>query len=73
MPKWKSLKRFLDKRARFLREDGRHYLYIFTRHDGLEIRVPCSKSSKEISYGKWQYILKHELKITQEEFNEGLK
>lgn len=31
------------------------------------------RGSKEIEKGLWRYILKHQLKITQEEFNEKIK
>lgn len=66
MPSWRDLRRFLDKYGRYKRS-GEDLIYIYK---GRLVRV--SKSSKEISPGKWRKILKHDLGITQEEFNAGL-
>lgn len=72
MSSWRDLRRFLDRHARLIRDSGDHYVYIYRYPDGTSHRITCSKGSKEIPYSKWQSILKHELKITQEEFNAGL-
>ena len=68
MPRWKDFRRFLDRNATFLRHGGNHDIYLY---DGHEIRV--SRSSGEINTIIWKDILKHQLGITQEEFNAGLK
>lgn len=64
MPNWKDLRRYLDRHAEFIRDGRRHLLYKFK---GKRIRI--SKGSSEISADLWKHILKHDLKITQEEFN----
>ena len=67
MPKWQDFRRFLERNAKFLRHGRNHDLYLY---DGHEIRV--SRSSCEIDRAIWKDILKHQLGMTQEEFNEGL-
>ena len=68
MPRWKDLIRFLDRNAAFIRHGSDHDIYFY---NGRRIRV--SRSSKEIDRNTWKDILKHQLRINQEEFNEGLK
>ena len=68
MPRWKDLIRFLDRNAVFIRHGGNHDVYLY---NGKRIRV--SRSSGEIDRNTWKDILKHQLGINQEEFNEGLK
>ena len=67
MPKWQDFRRFLERNAKFLRHGRNHDLYLYDSH---EIRV--SRSSGEIDRAIWKDILKHQLGMTQEEFNEGL-
>ena len=67
MPKWKELKRYLDKTGWELYRTTDHYYYRKGR-----LRIKCSMGSGEIHYQQWRYILTHELHITQEEFNAGL-
>lgn len=66
MPKWKELKRFLERNGEHVRS-GKHEIY---RYQGREIRV--SHSSEEISPDLWRSILKKELRITHEEFYAGI-
>ena len=68
MPKWRDLRRYLEHNAEFLRHGGDHDLYIY---QGKMLRV--SRSSGEIDKTTWKDILKHQLGINQEKFNEGLK
>ncbi|MBR0151019.1 MAG: hypothetical protein IJP89_06635 [Synergistaceae bacterium] len=67
MPRWKDLRRFLDRNGQFVRHGGDHDVY---RYNGKIVRV--SRSSGEIESRKWRDILKHQLHITQEDFNRGL-
>ena len=66
MPSWRDLRRFLEKHGRYLRS-GEDLIYYYNHR-----LVRVSKSSKEISRSEWRHILKHDLGITQEEFNAGL-
>lgn len=66
MPRWKELKRFLERHGEHVRT-GKHEIY---KYQGREIRV--SHSSGEISPELWRSILKKELRITQEQFNAGI-
>ena len=68
MPRWKDLIRLLDRKATFLRHGGNHDIYLY---NGKRIRV--SRGSGEIPPNTWKEILKQQLGMTQEEFNEGLK
>ena len=68
MSRWKDLVRFLDRNAVFIRHGSNHDIYLY---NGKRIRV--SRGSGEIDKNTWQDILKHQLRMTQEEFNEGLK
>ena len=67
MPRWKDLRRFLDRNARFVRHGSDHDVY---RYNGKTVRV--SRSSSEIGPETWRDILKHQLHITQEEFNRSI-
>ena len=66
MPRWSDLRRFLDRNGKFLYAK-KHLMYLYK---GEKIR--CSHGSGEIGADRWRDILKHQLRITQEEFNAGL-
>ena len=68
MPRWNDLIRFLDRNATFIRHGGKHDVYLY---NGKRIRV--SIGSGEIGRNTWKDILRHQLGLTQEEFNNGLK
>ena len=68
MPRWKDLIRFLDRNATFIRHGGNHDVYLY---NGKRIRV--SRGSGEIGRNTWRDILRHQLGLTQEDFNDGLK
>ncbi len=67
MPSWEDLRRYLSRHGKFIRHGSNHDIY---NYGGTRIRV--SRGSGEISHNKWREILKHQLQITQEEFNAGL-
>ena len=64
MSDWSELRRYMNKHAERLREGSNHILY---RYKGRMIRV--SRGSGEIGRDLWRDILKHQLGLTQEEFN----
>ncbi len=67
MSSWEELRRYLSRNAIFIRHGRNHDIY---EYNGYRIRV--SRGSGEISRYMWRDILKHQLHITQEEFNAGL-
>ena len=83
MPSWSQLRRYLTKsrkkspsslgggsshkHAKFLNHASKHDIYLLHGQG-----IICSRGSGEIRKNKWQEILKHQLKITQEEFNNSL-
>lgn len=66
MSSWTDLRRFLDKHGKLIRK-GKHFIYAY---QGRTVRV--SNGTGEIGRDLWRDILKHELQITQEEFNAAL-
>lgn len=68
MPSWRDMQRYLKRNGWKLDRSGKHNIY---KKDGRTIKT--SHGSGEIPARIWREILKHELHITQEEFNEGLK
>ena len=73
MPRWKELKKYLDNNGWQLFKDTDHYYYKKLDNNGEYKYCKVFRGSKEIEKGLWRYILKHQLKITQEEFNEKIK
>lgn len=73
MPSWRTFKRYLDRNGWELYSITDHYKYRKRRADGMYDYTKCSMGSGEIKRYTWQRILRNELHITQEEFNEGLK
>lgn len=68
MPNWQDLRRFLKHNGDLVRHGGDHDIYTYKGQT-----VIVSRGSGEISKNMWRSILKHELGINQEKFNEGLK
>jgi predicted RNA binding protein YcfA (HicA-like mRNA interferase family) len=66
MAKWAELKRYLDRNGWFNFRTTDHYYY---RKDGQRTKV--SFGSGEIPPPVFRRILKDQLKITLEEFNDG--
>ena len=69
MPSWKELRRFLERNGWELYKDTDHYFYRKRLNDGSMLFTKVSKGSGEIGHNMWRRILNHELKITQEFFN----
>ncbi|MBQ4469562.1 MAG: type II toxin-antitoxin system HicA family toxin [Synergistaceae bacterium] len=69
MPNWKELRRYLRRNGWIMYKNTDHEYYRKEVRPGEFIYTRCSHGSKEIHYNMWQSILKHELGITQEEFN----
>lgn len=72
MPKWRELKRYLEKDNWELYKDTDHYFFRKVLDDGTMLRTRVSKGSGEIPKKLWQEIMKRQLKITQEEFNKKI-
>ena len=72
MPKWRELKRYLEKDKWELYKDTDHYYFRKVLEDGTLLRTRVSKGSGEIPKRLWQEIMKRQLKITQEEFNKKI-
>ena len=69
MPTWKDLQRFLERNNWELYRNTDHYFYRKFLDNGEVLRTKVSRGSGEISPNLWRRILKHELRITLEEFN----
>ena len=69
MPTWKELRRYLDRSGWILYRQTDHYHYMKELENGDVLKTKVSKGGGEIRYELWQYIMKHQLHITQEEFN----
>ena len=70
MPRWSELKRFCDRDGWTLYKDTDHYFYSKEMDDGTIKRTKVSRGSGEIHTRIWKEILKRQLCITQEYFNE---
>ena len=69
MPTWKELRKFLTHDNWVLIRETDHYFYVKELSNGELLRAKVSKGSGEIPRNLWQWILKHELRTTQEYFN----
>lgn len=72
MPKWKELKKYLDRDGWELYKNTDHYYYKKQGKNGEYSFCKVSRGSGEIGKNLWQSILKHQLKVTQEEFNKKI-
>ncbi len=72
MPRWKELKRFCDNDGWELYKTTDHYFYRKILPDGRILRTKVSMGSGEIHTGLWREILKKQLEVTQEYFNEKI-
>ena len=72
MPRWKELKRFCERDGWELYKDTDHYFYRKIDDDGSIRMTKVSKGSGEIYTKMWKEILKKQLKVTQEYFNEHI-
>ena len=73
MPRWKELKKYLDNNDWQLYKSTDHYYYKKLSKDGRLKLCKVSRGSGEIGKRLWKEMLKHQLEITQEEFNSNIK
>lgn len=72
-PKYRDLKRYCDKNGWVLIRDTDHWYYEKVLTDGTVLETKISHAvQKEIPSGLWKKILKHQLKISEQEFKKGL-
>ena len=73
-PKFKDLKNFCDRNGWVLVRDTDHWYYEKVLSDGTVLRTKVSYAvSKEIPKNIWQRVLHKQLRITENEFWNGLK
>ena len=72
MPRWVELKRFCDNDGWILYKDTDHYYYKKILENGDVKRTKVSKGSGEIRRKLWKEILKKQLQVTKEYFNEKI-
>ncbi len=72
MPKWKELKRFCENDGWELYKNTDHYYFRKKDENGTIRKTKVSKGSEEIKPGLWQEILKKQLQITKEYFNQKI-
>ena len=70
MPSWRELKRFCDHDGWELYKDTDHYYYRKVDDNGNIRKTKVSRGSGEIHAHMWQQILKKQLQVTQEYFND---
>lgn len=72
MASWKDLRRFLENDGYALVRHGVDDMYEKMLSDGTIKRVRVSKGTGEIGKGLFSRILKQQLGVTKEQFNERL-
>lgn len=72
MPSWRELKRFCENDGWELYKKTDHYFYRKTDENGNIRRTKVSNGTGEIYGNLWKEILKKQLCVTQEEFNEKI-
>jgi len=72
MPKWRELKRFCENDGWELYKDTDHYFYRKIESDGSIKRTKVSKGSGEIHTHLWREILKKQLQVPMEYFNDKI-
>jgi hypothetical protein len=72
MPRWRELKRFCESDNWELYKDTDHYYYRKTDDNGNIRKTKVSKGSGEIPRKLWQCILKDQLQVTKEYFNDRI-
>lgn len=72
MPKWSELKRFCEKDGWELYKNTDHYFFRKTMPNGEIKRTKVSRGSSQIGPALWKEILKKQLCVTQEYFNEKI-
>lgn len=70
MPKFRDLKRYLERNGWEQVKKGKHHYYYRKYQDGEWLQTRVSHSlGKEIPPRIWKEILKKQIKTTEEEFN----
>lgn len=69
MPSWRELKRFCERDGWDLYKDTDHYFYRKIDKDGNIKRTKVSRGTGEIKGHLWNEILKKQLQVTEEYFN----
>ena len=69
MPSWRDLRRFCENDGWELFKDTDHYYYRKDDEHGNTRRVKVSKGSGEIYGHMWHEILRKQLRVTKEYFN----
>ena len=72
MPRWKDLKRYCENTNYILYKSTDHDYYEKYLENGDVLRTKVSRGSKEIPKHLFNFILKHQLKTTKEEFNKNI-
>lgn len=70
MPNWKELRRFCERDEWELYKTTDHFYYRKYMEDGTIKRTRASNGSKEIPSHLWHRILKQQLQVSQEYFNQ---
>ena len=73
MPRWRELKRFCENDGWELYKDTDHYFYRKQDDNGNIRMTKVSKGSGEIHTNLWQQILKKQLQVTKEYFNDKIQ
>lgn len=69
VPSWKELKRFCERDGWELYKNTGHYYYRKTDEEGNLKRTKVSRGSKEIPHHLWREIIRKQLQVTEEYFN----
>lgn len=72
MPRWKDLKRFCENDGWEMYKNTDHYFYRKYDDSGNLKLTKVSKGSGEIHYVMWRQILKKQLQVSQEYFNQKI-
>jgi len=72
MPSWRELKRFCERDGWKLYKDTDHYFYSKLGDDGVPKFTKVSKGTGEIHKELWNVILKKQLQVTKEYFNDKI-
>jgi hypothetical protein len=72
LPTWKELKRFCESDGWALYKDTDHYFYRKIDLDGNIKRTKVSKNPGEIKKHLWKEILKKQLQVSMEYFNQKI-
>ena len=72
MPSWKELKRFCERDGWELYKNTDHYFYRKADESGNIRRTKVSRGNGEIKGHLWKEILKKQLQVSEEYFNQKI-